>query len=207
MFVITADQIGSRRADDLVVAAIDTLTAMWDDALERRPERTAGDELQLVTRSPAAALGIVLDLTRTGDWSVGCGVGAVRTPLPESVRAATGDAFVAAREAVERAKHAPTRAAVAAIGATRDADDAGALLDLLLVLRARRSAEGWEVVDLLAAGGTQQDAARRLGITPQAVSRRAIAAGLRTETAATGALARLLARADDAATAHADGEG
>jgi hypothetical protein len=74
--------------------------------------------------------------------------------------------------------------------------DPGALIDLLLLLRTRRTPEGWELFDLVATGLTQTDAAANLGITPQAASKRARAAGIRTELAAMPALAEVLASSD-----------
>jgi hypothetical protein len=127
---------------------------------------------------------------------VGLGIGPVETPLPPSIRAGRGDAFVHAREAVERAKRASTRLAVT--GSTEGASDAEALVRLLVELRDRRSSEGWEVYDLLAEGLTQREAAERLKITEGAVSLRAKAAGLRAEEPALAALGRVLERADGA---------
>ena len=67
---------------------------------------------------------------------------------------------------------------------------------LLVELRDRRTAEGWEVYDLLAEGITQREAAARLGISEGAVSLRVKSAGLRTEEAAVPALVRVLTRLD-----------
>lgn len=191
MYAITADQIDSRTSDDLVAAAVTRLNDR--DALVLPAERTAGDELQLLVADPGTALDIVLELTRAGTWSVGLGAGGVELPDNGSVRAASGPALVAAREAVGRAKRKPTRFAASG---PRDADDAEALIDLLLVVRAKRTDEGWEIADLLAGGLSQAAAASRLGITPQAASDRALAAAWRVEAAATPALARVLARLD-----------
>src|SRR5690606_9993160 len=80
-----------------------------------------------------------------------------------------------------------------------DGDDAEALIRLLVELRDRRSPEGWEIYDLLAAGDNQREAAERLGISEGAVSLRAKAAGLRAEEAAVPALERILRRLDDVA--------
>ena len=117
---------------------------------------------------------------------------------PENTREATGDAFVAARTAVGRAKRAPARLAVEALTAAEPAADAEALITLLLTLREGRTPAGWELYDLVTAGLTQAEAGARLGITPQSASDRARAAGLRVELAAIPALTRLLARADAA---------
>ncbi len=192
MFVITADQVGSRTASDGVGDAVAWASSELAPAVP--PQRTAGDEFQILLDDASRAFAGVLRLTREGGWSVGIGIGAVRLPLAEDVRENAGDAFVAARDAVERAKRRSTRFALAG---PADAPDVEALIDLLLVLRQRRSPEGWELHDLLTSGMTQLEAARRLGITPQAVSRRAGAAQLRVEAAASEPLVRLLTRLDE----------
>lgn len=198
MIVVTADQVASRDNADLVGAMVDRLNTELRDSLVLPADRTAGDELQLLVGTGGAALRAALLMTREGVWSVGCGVGPETQPLGPSIRESSGDAFVAARTAVERAKKRTTRFAIEAEPASQAARDAEALIDLLLVLRGRRSAEGWELHDLLSTGATQAQAASRLGITPQAASKRARAAELRAENAATGALGRLLDTLDTA---------
>lgn len=193
MLVLTIDQVRSReRPDD--VGNLLALLAEYPHVLA--PERTAGDEAQVLLDDADAAMRIILDLTRRGGWTIGCGVGPVVTPLPESIREATGGAFISAREAVERAKRKPTRVAVEAASAEREARHLEALLDLLLVVRRRRTREGWEVHDLLSEGRTQTDAAAVLGVTPQAVSLRAQAADLRVDAPASEALVSLLSKLD-----------
>ena len=193
MYVITTDQRDSRTSADLVPAALSAVAAHAPRGVALAPERTAGDEVQVAVADAGSVLAIVLDLTRTGRWSVGVGVGEVETPLPDSVRAARGEAFLNARDAVDRAKKATTRVAVTAPEGGADAE---ALVRLLVELRDRRSVEGWEVYDLLSEGITQREAAARLGISEAAVSLRARSAGLRTEEAAVPALIRVLAGLD-----------
>lgn len=199
MFVITADQVDSRDGTDLVGDALRALDArQFEPVLPA--ERTVGDEIQLLLGDAADALDAILTLTRGGQWSVGCGVGDVRDPLPESIREAAGSAFVAARDAVDRAKKSPTRFALTHAHQEERGADAEALIDLVLALRSRRSDEGWRVHDLLETGITQAEAANRLGISPQAVSDRARAADLRVEYAAREPLRRLLAGLDTVGT-------
>lgn len=198
MFVITADQVDSRGRPDFVGPTLSRLDERFGERLALPVDRNAGDELQALTADPATALALVLDLTRGGDWSVGLGIGAVRTPLPRNTREAAGDAFIAARAAVTRAKRAPLRFASEAVADPDAAADVEALTGLLLTLRESRSAAGWELYDLVVSGLTQAEAGARLGITPQSASDRARAAGLRAELAAHPALTRLLANADAA---------
>jgi hypothetical protein len=195
MFVLTADQRDSRTTADLVPAGMALAQSVGDTRLALPVERNAGDELQALTGSSAAALEIALALLRDGRWSVGLGAGPVESPLPSDIRAARGPVFVLARDAVERAKNSPGRVAIAAADPVA-AQDAEAYLRLLVDLRDRRSEQGWEVADLLDQGLTQKRIAARLGITPTAVSLRAKAAGLRLEEAAVPALVRSLERLD-----------
>ncbi len=91
------------------------------------------------------------------------------------------------------AKKRPTRFAIAVDeGRLPDGAMLEPLIDLVLQLRDRRTAQGWQLHDLMRTGITQAQAAQRLGVTPQAVSLRAQTAQLRTEFAAETALVRLL---------------
>lgn len=202
MFVVTADQVASRRGADRVDGVLARLGARYTDTLELPPERTAGDELQALTPDATGALGMVLDLAREGGWSIGLGIGGVRTPLGATTRASSGAAFIAARTAVERARRGPEpRLGLVVAGDSLRSADLEALLALTLVLRDRRTAAGWAVADLMAEGLRQSTVAERLGITAQAVSQRALAAGLRVEQQAIPALVRLLDEADRTASA------
>ncbi|MBK4347642.1 DNA-binding protein [Lacisediminihabitans changchengi] len=187
MFVITADQVDSRHRDDIAAATVSEVNDRWGSRLVLSVDRTAGDEIQLMPVDGSTMLEIALHLTRDGAWSVGCAIGDVVFPLPHNTREATGQAFVDARDAVEAAKKRDTRFALRGPGT-----DLEPLIDLVLLLRARRSAEGWELYDRLVGGMTQSEAATALGITPQAASKRARAASIRPELAATTALAALL---------------
>ncbi|RWZ46453.1 DNA-binding protein [Labedella phragmitis] len=203
MFVITADQVDSRSTDDAAAGALRDIGAEFGDRLRLPPDRTAGDEIQALTGSADTAYRLVLRLTRDGRWSVGLGVGTIREPLGDSTRASTGNAFFAARTAIDAAKRTPARFALRAEPPTdesRDrstntalgADGIEALIALVLALREKRTDKGWEVHDLLDAGSTQSEAARTLGITQGAVSMRARTGSSREEFAASEAIVRLL---------------
>lgn len=198
MFIITADQIDSQHHDDLAGPAATDLTRRFGDRLALPVDRNAGDEIQALAADAMTALEIITDLTRTGSWSVGCGVGHVRTPLPANTREASGPGFVAARTAVERAKGAPFHFALESESG-QGSPAAEALIELLLLIRSRRTAEGWEMFDLIASGLTQTAAATALGITPQAASQRVRTAAIRPELAAIPAIAGVLSDLDSRA--------
>lgn len=202
MFVITADQVGSRREPDRTGALVADLTEKFGDGLMLPVDQTAGDEVQLVTRSAQTALAIVLDTTRTGRWSVGLGVGDIRSPVPDAARKASGSAFIAARDAVGAAKRADGRFALRAAPLTTRVTvaDVEPLVRLLVLLRERRTDPGWEVVELVRSGRQQKEAAALLDISPAAVSARLKAAMWRAEEEAVPPLVRLLQELDGEAT-------
>ena len=182
MYVVTADQVDSRHEADRVPAAL-TLLAGVRPRTSAPFERTAGDEIQGVTNDPTDLIAIVTSLIRADRWRLGLGIGPVDLPLPVSPRAGRGPAFIAAREAVQAAHPATGQLAVR-LGSTPGLDPRArvvrerhtryaesALLLLARLLRGR-TAEGWEVTDLLAEGLTQKAAAARLGVSPSAVSQR-----------------------------------
>jgi len=170
MFVLTVDQRRSRQREDLVEAAMETLN---HDAL--RPlvlpfDRTAGDEMQAVAAEPSVVVSIAMELAVSSHWSVGIGIGSVKRPLPDNTRAGSGEAFERARSAVTSAKNASGNIAVS--GASPQAGQAEALLQLLVLIARRRSEMSEEAGLLSDQGLTQQQIARQLGISQQAVSSR-----------------------------------
>ena len=193
---MTVDQRGSQRGEDLIEDLLGRLADALPAAAIVRPfERTAGDELQGLLAGADHAVRTALNLVRDGSWSVGLGLGQVREPIPVSVRSATGPAFVHAREAVLRAKSSPRHVAICGPD-SQAAGDAEALLALLAAIVQRRSRLGWEVADLVATGITQQEAAARLGVSPQAVSQRLHAGLWQEQRRAEPVAARLLEAAD-----------
>jgi len=173
-YVLTVDQKASRRNADRVADILPRLNAAGATRLPF--ERTAGDEFQGLLQDPEKVVDVVLELVRDGGWSIGVGAGPVRTPLAQSVRAATGPAFLSARRAVDAAKQRPSRLAVRGAMPT-DATDAQSVLSALAVVVDRRSEQAWEAIGLVAEGRTQADAATALGISRQAVGQR-LSAGL-----------------------------
>ncbi len=200
MFVVIADQVGSRTGPDGVPAA---LAALGPLEVVLPFERTAGDEIQGLTAAPATVVEAMVRLTRLGGWRIGIGGGGVDSPVPDSTRAARGPAYLAARAAVVASRTAPAELALTLPPGVRGeayreiseaATDAETALWLLRTMLGRRSEEGWALMELLDDGLTNARAAERLGITPSAVSQR-LSRAHRTETARGATLAtRLLAR-------------
>jgi hypothetical protein len=205
MFVITADQIDSRNDRDRASELIADLASRFGDAFALPPDQTSGDEIQVLLKDAAAAVEIVLEINRTGFWTVGLGVGQVRRPLAASTRQSAGDAFIAARDAVTRAKKSDARFALSSPAASEEATalsdtEVEAVFAMLLLVRQRRTREGWQAVDLLTTGRSQAEVAAELGITTAAVSQRIKASLWRVEESVRPALARLLSNLDRVTT-------
>ncbi|HET8560003.1 MAG TPA: transposase [Marmoricola sp.] len=175
--VLTIDQRGSRSGSDRVPGLLAALNDTSHGRLLRHFERTAGDEVQGICADAAALTDRLELLLRDGRWNVGLGLGAVEEPLPRSTRAGRGDAFVAAREAVTRAKQVPSHVCVVGADAYR-AEQLETVVWLWAGLLSRRSGRGWEVVELLDAGLSHAEAGARLGISQSAVTQRAQAAAV-----------------------------
>ncbi len=191
--VLTLDQRASRRTVDGVPELLDLLSRA---PRPTRPfQRTAGDEVQGVLLDAASTIETVGMVLRAGGWNIGLGVGAVEEPLPEEARAGRGAAYVAAREAVTRAKGTPHRVAVVGADPYRG-EQLETVIWLWAGLLERRSTRGWEVHDLLADGLSYAQVGERLGISQSAVSQRAQAGAIvderRARTLATQLLDQLL---------------
>lgn len=168
------DQRESRAGPDRVPALLDLLAPVPSHG---RFERTAGDEVQGLLTDPGAVARALEKVLRTREWYVGLGIGGVGTPLPRMTRAGRGPAFLHARDAVTAAKSGPWRIRVVGDDVYRCRQLESGLW-LWTALLDRRTARGWEVVDLVDEGLTYQETGQRLGITQSAVSQRAATAGL-----------------------------
>lgn len=177
------------------------LSAKPSDAVVLPFVRTVGDEVQGVLADAEAALDVLLDLVRLGEWSVGLGVGAavLGATAPES----SGEAFILARTAVERAKGRglPVPVAVES-GDVEGATRVEPLIHLVALVVAGRSAATWRVLDAFderEADGSERTGTRvaeLLTISPQAVSKHRRESLVETERAARPAIARLLSELD-----------
>lgn len=202
MFVITIDQVGSRHDRDRAGELCDRLNRDYGDDLALPADQNSGDEVQAVVDRADAAVRLVLSVARTNRWSIGVGVGNVRMPLPDATRKATGDAFIAARDAVTAAKRSEARFAIRPGGddahAPFTASEIEPLITMLLLIRARRSEQGWAALDLLAQDKSQQEIAAELGISPAAVSQRVKASAWKVEEATRPTLTKLLEKLEKA---------
>lgn len=162
MFVINADQRDSRSSPDRVPAL---LTAASECSAVLPFERTVGDEVQGVFANGADVLAALELILRSGRWSVGIGVGAAE--LAQTPSASRGDAFIAARSAVEAAKKRWQEIAVCS--AAGPVEPAQTLAGLTGYWIEKASDRQWEVLSL-ARTHTQRQVAEQLQISQQAVS-------------------------------------
>lgn len=181
VFVLTVDQRDSGSMGDLVPELLNTLNRRPRRVgLLRKFERTAGDEVQGVLSDARATIDVIVQLLRAEAWHVGLGFGPVDLPLPRSTRAGSGDAFVFAREAVNRAKSSPHHVSV--VGSNKHAaEQVESVMWLVASVLRRRSERGWAVADLLSEGLTRREIGVKLGISQSAVTQRAQAAGFAEE--------------------------
>lgn len=172
LFAITMDQRGSRSNADIVKEGLRRYNRVYAKGLERRFERSAGDEMQGLVSDPASAVDIVLDAISSQEWWIGVGVGVVEQPAPKSVRESSGPALEYARLAVDRAKRRKRGHGVTVAGDDPRVQDLQTVFTLIAVIIERQSPEALEAERLIQKGLTQADAAKQLGITPQSFADR-----------------------------------
>lgn len=127
----------------------------------------------------------------TSEWSVGIGMGETTKPLPASTRAASGSAYLAARDAVENAKRAPGQIQVRSAPGHPDMGVLEAVIQGLYFVQRSRSHAGHEAVTFAREGHTGKATAAALNVSPQAVSTRLRIAGWDEEQALMAAVTAL----------------
>lgn len=198
MFVLTADEDQSTVRGEHIQSTITALRihlAAGSHELALPPERTVGDEFQLVSYSAAPIVAACLFLLAEGRWAIGVGIGPGQ--LAYSTRASRGPAFVAARAAVESARRRSAVRPIVIHGSDPDgASHATAIAQALAAFVMQRSPAGHSAVAAVSAAPTQQAAAHALGITQQALSQRLTAAHHREVLGLSSVLERGLAALD-----------
>ena len=174
MYVLTVDQQSSRTQPDRVP---ELLRAVEDVSTVLPFVRTVGDEAQAVLDSAPHVVRACIAIARAGQWSIGIGLGEVEHPLPDSSDQARGQAFIAARTAVETAKNSWSplcvETATTSEDHVKDAQDAQTVLRLMFDLTARATDAQWQVIDALrnTPGASQTQIAEDLNVSQQAVSK------------------------------------
>lgn len=170
MFVLTIDQRDSRTSDDAVPGVLEALDAIGTVVPFAR---TIGDEVQGVLDDPAAVAEAVRRIAVASGWHIGIGIGDVEQPLPTATTEARGQAFYAARQAVESAKSAPAHLVVRAGDEDGQQSLAEAALRLLVntLGELRTQSRGYVNHRLDHPDATQAEIAALFGVSQQAVSR------------------------------------
>lgn len=165
---MTIDQRGSRGRADAVPELLDILRRV---ETERSFERTIGDEVQgVLDSSEQVTLAARLLAAQTG-WHIGIGIGAVETPLPASTSEGRGEAFYAARRAVEAAKSAPAHLVVDAAGDQSHLAESALRLMIWTFENIRAQSRRYIEYRLDHPETTQKDIAVHFDVSQQAVSR------------------------------------
>ena len=209
MFAVTIDQRSSRSVGDRVPELLELLA----EACAGNPpiagfDRTVGDEVEGLFDDAAGVVAAVRAALAMGDWHIGLGIGSVES-VGRNVREARGSAFVAAREAVERAKisgEVEVRQGADVNISPLALEASQVLFQLLGALLADRTDAQREVSDLFDAGLTGREAAAALGVSPSAVSQRRTASRYDLETRGWAVLNELLGRIGDEVDARLDVE-
>ena len=206
MYVLTVDQQSSRTQPDRVP---ELLRAVEDVSAVLPFVRTVGDEAQAVLDSAPHVVRACIAIARAGQWSIGIGLGEVEHPLPDSSDQARGQAFIAARTAVETAKNSWSPLCVETVTTSedhvKDAQDAQTVLRLMFDLTARATDAQWQVIGALrnTPGASQTQIAEDLNISQQAVSKSLRAARAEGIMEAIDCAERLLDRAHQPWETHA----
>lgn len=209
MFAVTIDQRSSRSTGDRVPELLESLAeACADNPAIAGFDRTVGDEVEGLFDDAAGVVAAVRAALAAGDWHVGLGIGSVES-VGRNVREARGSAFVAAREAVERAKvsgEVEVRQGLDVNISPLALEASQVVFQLLGALLADRTDAQREVSDLFDAGLTGREAAAALGVSPSAVSQRRTASRYDLETRGWAVLSELLGRIGDEVDARFDAE-
>jgi hypothetical protein len=174
---VLLDQRRSRSRADLVGPWLEEMSADGSLRFVLPFERTAGDEVEALIGEAQPLAAVTLRALEASAWWVGIGIGGVESPLPSSVRASRGSAFVLARQGLEEAKRGRF-GGVRVLALNRDPANLEAALLLMKTLfdGRGRTPKARAVAELRTSGLTQAQIATLLGTSTQNVSRQLRAA-------------------------------
>ncbi|APT92514.1 DNA-binding protein [Corynebacterium phocae] len=147
--------------------------------------------------SSTAVCEVVLALLADGDWAVGIGVTpALGAGEDTSAESATRTRSIATAACKNSARAGQVYAKIDASGRSSEAADIAAAFTLLGFVLNKRTIEGREATALVRSGLNQNEAARELGISKQAMSQRLHAAGWNAEQVGWQLVVNVLERAN-----------
>jgi hypothetical protein len=179
--VVIADLKGSRTmgveerrgAQRVLRRMVGHLNTEYRPSLAARFAITTGDELQGLLKTTKRLPSLLWDLVaRTSPLrlQVGIGHGSLTLPLRPVAIDVDGPAFHRAREAIEQARTTLGWEVFRGFGTSETDDILTGLAAAMFAVRDRMSERQWQVAAAIHDGMTGTEAAKRLGITPQAVS-------------------------------------
>ena len=180
--VILLDQRLSRRDRDRVDDWATHLNDVYGRRLTRPFVRTAGDEMQALTKDAEAFVQIVMAVAQDGGWWAGIGIGEVERPLGVTARESRGPAFWLARDALAKAKNQRTMRSFVLFGEPAESvTNLSACMHALGFVLLRRTRRQCATADLFRGGLSVGLIAERQGVTQQAVRGLLQAAGAQEE--------------------------
>lgn len=141
------------------------------------------EDIRADVATPEDALNLIMALLSDGDWAIGLGI------------TSHGRGVYAATDAVGT-KPAQVKVAVDTRHPETSAEDIAAAFALIGHVLHKRTLEGREATALVRRGMNQNEAAREMGISKQAMSQRLQAAGWQAEQAGWKLALNLITRAD-----------
>jgi hypothetical protein len=202
-----ADIVGSRRItgvqrrdlQERIELLLTEINREFAPAIAAKFLITIGDEFQGLLRSAAIIPRLMRRLeTSLPDISLraGIGSGTIETDLRPAAVGMDGPVWHAARAAIEEAKHGDRLGGVFhGFGADEDLVHNG-FARVLHLLRARLTDKQRQLMDALLGGQSQKELSRSTGVSKQAVSKQARAAGVEAYREAELAWRSVLERAD-----------
>jgi hypothetical protein len=184
---VLLDQRRSRARPDLVGAWLEEMAADASLQFVLPSERTAGDEVEALIGEAQTLATVTLRALEDSEWWVGIGIGDVESPLPSSVRASRGPAFLLARRALKETKRGRF-GGIRVLAMNRDTTNLEAALLLMKALfdGRVRTPKARAVAALRTTGLNQAQIAASVGTSTQNVSRQLRAARWIEERAGQG---------------------
>lgn len=175
---VLADVVRSRSVSEprtlqsALESAAARLEATYGDELAAEATITSGDEVQILLHSPGSAFDVMLELVNAMhpvELRFGVGQGELQTPLRPTTGSLSGPVFYAAREALERARRQGWAAVFDGFG--ERSETLTVLADCALSIVGGWTSAQRESARAYLERGTQEAAAKALGLHRTTVTR------------------------------------
>lgn len=175
-------------------AAIEEINQKFTDCIVSKFLITIGDEFQGVLNDAAKSYDVIVamrELLYPVEFVFGVGVGTITTEIAPEAIGMDGPAFHNARAALEEGKEERYEVRYRGVGEPFDYL-INAILVLIEALKRKWTEHQFKVVGIYRETGSQAEAARRLKVSPAAISKTLSAAGWDAVAVGENALKRLL---------------